>query len=595
MKLTWFRVYNYRNILDSGKIDIMNITAFIGQNEAGKSNLFEALYRVNPFDDQTGYNFQEDWPVHLWGEKKGKENSKVCEAVFEIKDKKDIKSLYEFAISECGDTNKRIPPTPPKSIELTCTSYYNNNRSYKLHKDYDLLTPTVIEKWAKIYLPKFVYIHDYELTGSQIELDILKKKKDTVSWDDLSNEEQTILIILDLADIDLTELYQKGETAEGRTIRAFDTIQASSYLSKQFQELWRQKKVDFDIKIDGTTLNIFARDEKVGMPVRLYRRSTGFRWYVSFAWKFTHASKGEFKNCILLLEEPGIHLHYSAQQDLLDVFERLKSDNTILYTTHLASMVDTGFPERIRIVEESENHFAKVKSGVVSSQKAPMAVIEMRLGLTGNMSGLLGDRRTLIVEGGDDAVILSKLSNILKSHGEESISDSIYLWPAMGAPKTPMYAAFAIGQKWQSGVLLDSDSAGNDAKEKIKKLYLDKFTEEEYNFRILLIGKAAGIIKTDAAIEDIFPDEFYLELVNEAYRVMIKIEDLPVDGSDMITKKVEKVLKKNFGIQDLDKSRVMHVMLKKFDNWEKLEDLPQGTLEHCKKLFTSINSSFKIS
>jgi hypothetical protein len=31
------------------------------------------------------------------------------------------------------------------------------------------------------------------------------------------------------------------------------------------------------------------------------------------------------------------------------------------------------------------------------------------------------------------------------------LSDRIYLWPAQGAPNTPMYAAFAVGQGWDSG------------------------------------------------------------------------------------------------------------------------------------------------
>ena len=48
MKLVQFSVQNYRNILDSGPIDVGNVTAFVGQNEAGKSNLFEALHCLNP-------------------------------------------------------------------------------------------------------------------------------------------------------------------------------------------------------------------------------------------------------------------------------------------------------------------------------------------------------------------------------------------------------------------------------------------------------------------------------------------------------------------------------------------------------------------
>lgn len=82
---------------------------------------------------------------------------------------------------------------------------------------------------------------------------------------------------------------------------------------------------------------------------------TGFRWYVSFAWKFTHASEGDFENCTLLLEEPGIHLHYSGQRDLLGVFEDLSGTNTVMYTTHLSSMVDQANPARHGLVGQSPN------------------------------------------------------------------------------------------------------------------------------------------------------------------------------------------------------------------------------------------------
>lgn len=69
MQLTHFRVCNFRNIWDSDWIELSRITAFVGQNEAGKSNLFEALYRINPFIPAETYDIDEDWPVDNWGNK----------------------------------------------------------------------------------------------------------------------------------------------------------------------------------------------------------------------------------------------------------------------------------------------------------------------------------------------------------------------------------------------------------------------------------------------------------------------------------------------------------------------------------------------
>jgi hypothetical protein len=485
-------------------------------------------------------------------------------------------------------------PAPTTELVLIGSRSYTGAPTFAALREHgENLDSAKVDAWTKKHAPKFVYIRDYELTGAQIELDQLAARCKQLEWHELSNEEQTIKIILDLAKVDIDEFLSRGGTPEGRTIRSFDKRAASSYLSKQFRDLWTQKKVNFHIEIDGPTLNIFAEDEAVGMPVRLHRRSSGFRWHVSFAWKFSHASEGQYRGCILLLEEPGIHLHHSGQRDLLEVFDRLSASNTILYTTHLASMVDLAYPERVRIVEAIGNH-AAVKKGVVSAQRAPMAVIELSLGLTGGMSGLLGTRQTLIVEGGDDVLVLHKLSGILRGDGRAYLSDRVYLWPARGAPKAPMYAAFAVGQAWDSGVLLDSDPEGHAAKKKIDELVLkDLAAEKTSTFRVLMLGNAAGIKKTDAAIEDLFEDQFYIDCVNAAFGISIKESDLPVDGSDMISKRVEAVLVQRYGHKELDKRRVMSEILRRFDGWEKVSDLPKGTAAKSEKLFKAINAAFE--
>jgi predicted ATP-dependent endonuclease of OLD family len=328
------------------------------------------------------------------------------------------------------------------------------------------------------------------------------------------------------------------------------------------------------------------------MPVRLDKRSTGFRWYVAFAWKFTHATKGAYKNTVLILEEPGIHLHSDGHKDLLAVLSGLADTNTILYTTHIATMLDEGYPERVRIVELRDHH-TRVIAGVVSSQRVPMMLIESRLGLSASMQGLLGSRQTTIVEGGDDALILQKLSGLFVKVGKAGLSDRIYLWPATGASKTPMYAGFLVGQKLDAGVLLDSDKEGHDARAKIQELYLKEQAGDAAKFRVLMLKEAADIPKNEPAIEDIFPDAFYIECVNAAYRYTIKPEDLPTDGSDQITKRVEAVLQTRYGQSKLDKRRVLVEMLKRFDKWHTLEDLPGDTAKYAEKLIVSINRAFE--
>lgn len=64
MRLESFRVWNYRSINDSGDINVSRITALLGRNESGKSNLLRALHSLNPADGFEALNPIKDFPRH---------------------------------------------------------------------------------------------------------------------------------------------------------------------------------------------------------------------------------------------------------------------------------------------------------------------------------------------------------------------------------------------------------------------------------------------------------------------------------------------------------------------------------------------------
>ena len=51
MTLKRFRVTNFRSIMDSGWIECDDVTSLVGVNEAGKSNVILALWKLNPVRD----------------------------------------------------------------------------------------------------------------------------------------------------------------------------------------------------------------------------------------------------------------------------------------------------------------------------------------------------------------------------------------------------------------------------------------------------------------------------------------------------------------------------------------------------------------
>lgn len=64
MQLKSFRVRNFRSINDSGEVDVSRITALLGRNESGKSNVLRALHSLNPADGFKALNPIKDFPRH---------------------------------------------------------------------------------------------------------------------------------------------------------------------------------------------------------------------------------------------------------------------------------------------------------------------------------------------------------------------------------------------------------------------------------------------------------------------------------------------------------------------------------------------------
>jgi AAA ATPase domain len=64
MRLESFRVRNYRSINDSGDVTVSRITALLGRNESGKSNLLRALHSLNPIAGFEPLKPIKDFPRH---------------------------------------------------------------------------------------------------------------------------------------------------------------------------------------------------------------------------------------------------------------------------------------------------------------------------------------------------------------------------------------------------------------------------------------------------------------------------------------------------------------------------------------------------
>lgn len=64
MQLKSFHIRNFRSINDSGEVDVSRITALLGRNESGKSNVLRALHSLNPAGGFKALNPIKDFPRH---------------------------------------------------------------------------------------------------------------------------------------------------------------------------------------------------------------------------------------------------------------------------------------------------------------------------------------------------------------------------------------------------------------------------------------------------------------------------------------------------------------------------------------------------
>src|SRR5436309_4045311 len=86
MKLIGFRVTNFRSVEDSGWISTDDVTALIGTNESGKTNVLMPLWKLKPAKDGD-INPLQDYPRKRYNEIRSMENKPVfIEAHFEMAD-----------------------------------------------------------------------------------------------------------------------------------------------------------------------------------------------------------------------------------------------------------------------------------------------------------------------------------------------------------------------------------------------------------------------------------------------------------------------------------------------------------------------------
>jgi len=453
-----------------------------------------------------------------------------------------------------------------------------------------LQTTPSIHKKAHDYvisrIPVFVYMDEYGSFSGTALLDQVKQRKDQ---NKLKDDDKTFMTILALSGLNLDEEVQKA-TEPNKEQRQYDLSDAAATLTKKIGDHWKQLRYEVDFRADGQEFFTFVKDDKDKALIKLEERSRGFQWFFSFDLMLMHETKGTLKDCVILLDEPGLHLHPQAQADLLERLEDYAKGNTLIYSSHSPFMLDLQEPDRIRVISETDNGTV-VSEDLTQSQPEAKLTLQAALGISGRTSFLVSDKN-LVVEGVDDYLYLTALSTLFARSGEGGLNDEVRITPAGGASEATYIATFMIGQGLDVAALYDTDPAGNTAKDKLVKSWLTRYRGTKAT--ALSLGPTVGVDDGEFGIEDLFPAEFYLKYVETCYKSYLdaaQIEKISLAPGGMICKRVERFFEEK-ELPKFNKGSVAKRIRTAIKEMTSVNNLPEDTRDKTTALFKAVNEFF---
>ncbi len=448
-----------------------------------------------------------------------------------------------------------------------------------------------LQHWVARHLPTFIYMDDFRtFEGSVNLLELQRRKREGRP----SEGDGTFQIILAQSGLDLDELVELGQSKRQEDIerRQYDVADGATTLTNTLKDRFQQREYRVQFGLDGTHFLTFVMGENDESPIQLEERSKGFQWFFSFDLLFMHESQGTFEGCVLLIDEPGLHLHPDAQQDLLRRLEAYAEKNTLIYTTHLPFLLDMEHPERLRMLKESPTGTTITRDLTESSHDGKL-VLQAALGMSARQSYLVAERN-LLVEGVDDYWVLSALSNLFKKHDLHGLPEDVFITPCGGASELVYIATFMIGQELDVVALLDGDKAGKDAKGKLVFNWLTRYNSTSKAEVWLLEDVLGDGFLSGGAIEDLFPEVFLRGVIHEAYlggtNLAVDEVDLPSGGS--MWSRIKRY-RESLGQDKPDnKGPFAKRLRRKLENLDSLDELPEETQNCAKRLFAKLHEEF---
>ena len=651
MKLRKVHVREFQSIIDSTEFEIDDVTCLVGKNEAGKTALLKALYRLMPVIEEDGsFDVIDDYPrrsVTDYEEEVSagqRDHSIVVRATYSL-DSEDITAVEEIFGPEClldknptvalnrgysntnciDNLNINEEATLRHLVEAAGLSRQLTNQLLKLKTAEEMIKiiaaseqtngsielsrilgeivengfrNSVYDKILIERIPDFLYFDEYYQMKGQDNLDALKQR---VATNQLEDSDRPLLGLIELARLNLNEL-----TDPRRTEALINKLEAAeNQLTMKVLKYWSQNqhlRMKFDIRPAQpedplemrSGINIWGRvhDTKHMVSTPFGTRSRGFIWFFSFlAWYSKLRREG--KNMILLLDEPGLSLHAKAQGDLLRFFEEeLMPNHQLIYTTHSPFMVDPEHLSRVRIVQDLS---IESDSERLPEEQQGTRVLSEVLDATPDslfpLQGALGYDiyQTLFI--GPNSLVVEGVSDMLYLKTISSL-----LQQKGEAGLSPEWTITPVGGSSKVATFVAMIGAQKHLKVAILIDYQKKEQQSIENiYKKKLLEKKKVLTYADffsgeeADIEDMFNPGFYLKLVNGEYGSSFAASELPAEPTRILVR-LEKLLKEKPLPQSakFNHFRPARYFTEKIKSLE--GDLSGRQLDRFRKIFDAVNA-----
>lgn len=427
-------------------------------------------------------------------------------------------------------------------------------------------------------IPKLWYFSDYFSLPCRINLDDFSTGQPT---NNLSREEVKIAnALFELSGLRVSDIQNESNF---EAFKAQLEATSNSITDDMFEYWTTNQNLEIRFEIEHAPngvryLNIRIYNSKHRVTLPLKNRSKGFLWFFSFLVWFSKIQGDKKSKYILLLDEPGLSLHASAQNDLLRfIDEKLAPEYQVIYTTHSPFMIDSLKLNEVRTVYDTQNpKIGSVVSDAVEEKDSDtLFPLQAALGYT-IAQNLYVSPKNLLVEGISDLVYLNHFSTILKDMGKEGLSEDITIVPVGGADKIATFISLMRGNELSTVCLLDTftDQA---AQARLKRMVEQKIIADK---KILYYHSIMGQAYAD--IEDLFDKEEYLVLFNGAFGKSVQISELDTN------KPIMSQLKRLNGNKAFNHYSPANYMAKNIGSLV-FSDETMGRFE---KLFAMVNSKF---